>query len=72
MSSLTDIFSALQNGVTAINNLTTQIDTIFPNTTSSSTSITAGTITFSSSLASGFLIVQTSSGATVKIPFYPQ
>lgn len=71
-TSLTDILSALQNGVVAINKLNTTLQQIFPNTTASSSTVTAGTITFSSSLASGFLVIQTSSGATVKVPFYPQ
>lgn len=72
MAGISDILSALQNGVTAINNLSQQVAKFFPTTTATSSTVTAGTITFSSSLASGFMIVQTSSGGTVKIPFYPQ
>lgn len=71
-TSLDTILAALQNGVTAINNLRTTIKTVFPTTTASSTSVTPGTITFQSSTALGFMIVQTSSGVTVKIPFYGQ
>jgi hypothetical protein len=68
------IQTTLQSGVSAIRDLTKQIGRIFPSTTASSSAApaTAGTITFSSSLASGFMLVQTSSGGTVKIAFYNQ
>ena len=71
---LGDILQTLQQGVTAINNLTTQIRTTFPQATTSSTAApaTAGTITFTSSQASGYLLVALSSGVTVKFPYYPQ
>jgi hypothetical protein len=69
---LSDILAALQNGVTSINNLATAVGKVFPQTTASSSTVTAGTVTFTSSQAAGFMIVQTSSGATVKIPYYPQ
>jgi hypothetical protein len=44
----------------------------FPRTTASSSAApgTVGTISFSSSLATGFVLLQTSSGATVKLPYY--
>ena len=71
-ASLDDLFGAMRNGVTAINNLAQVISTVFPQTTASSSTVTAGTITFTSSQADGFLVVQTSSGATVKIPYYPE
>ncbi len=71
-ASLDMILAALQNGVTAINNLAQTIQTVFPNSTASSTSVTTGTITFQSSTATGFMVVQTSSGGTVKVPFYSQ
>ena len=71
-SSLDMLLTAMQNGVTAINNLKTVINNTFPHTTASSSTVTTGTITFQSSTALGFMIVQTSSGATVKIPFYGQ
>jgi len=70
MSSLTDIFSMLNAGVSAINALTTQIRSTFPQASATSTSATAGTITFTSSQAAGFLTVITSSGATFKVPLY--
>jgi hypothetical protein len=71
---LGDLLQTMQQGVQAINNLTIQIKTTFPQATTSSTSApaTAGTITFTSSQATGFLLVTLSSGATVKMPFYPQ
>lgn len=68
--SLTDLLSAMQNGVTAINTLNTSLKSFFPQATSVSTSVTAGTITFTSSQAVGFLSVTTSSGYVVKVPVY--
>ena len=68
---LSDILAAMQNGVTAINNLNTQLATIFPQTTAlSTTAAVAGTITFTSSQAVTFMSVTTSSGVTYKIPLY--
>jgi len=69
-----DIYSTLLNGVQAINRLTTTIGSIFPQVTVSSSAApgSLGNITFTSSEASGFLLVTTSSGATVKVPFYPE
>lgn len=70
-TSLTDILAALQNGVVAINNLNTTLQQIFPQATAFSTiAATAGTITFTSSQATGFISVVTSSGATVKVATY--
>lgn len=71
---LGDILQTLQQGVQAMNNMTAQIRTTFPQATSSSTSApaTLGSITFTSSQASGFLLVTLSSGVTVKMPYYPQ
>ena len=72
-TSLGDLLSAMQNGVTAINRLGTIVSNIFPEVTATSTTAaTAGTITFSSSLAVGFILVELSSGATVSIPYYGQ
>lgn len=70
MASLQDLLTALQNGVQAINNLNTSLNNFFPQATSVSTSVTAGTITFTSSQAAGFLIVETSSGASFKVALY--
>jgi hypothetical protein len=72
MASRQDLLTATQNIVSAINGLQQQLKNAFPGSTASSSTVSAGAITFSSSQASGFLIVQTSSGATVKVPFYPQ
>lgn len=71
---LGSLLQTLQQGVTAINNLTTKIGLIFPEVTASSTSApsTVGAITYTSSLATGFMLVELSSGVTVKIPFYTQ
>lgn len=71
---LDSIWSSLQNGVTAINNLATNIKTIFPQLTGNSTTApsAAGSITFTSSQAVGFQLVTLSSGVTVKFPYYNQ
>jgi hypothetical protein len=71
MASLDDLLTALQNGVEAINRLTTQVRTTFPQASAVSTSAaTAGTITYTSSQATGFLTVTTSSGGSYKVPLY--
>lgn len=70
-TSLQEILSTLQSGVQAINNLNTTLQTIFPQATAySTTAATAGTITFTSSQATGFVSIITSSGATVKVAVY--
>lgn len=70
-SSLTDILTALTDGVQAINNLNATLQAIFPQATAySTTAATAGTITFTSSQATGFISILTSSGATVKVAVY--
>lgn len=71
---LGDLLQTLQQGVQGINNLKTTIASVFPQITSTSTSAptTAGTVTFTSSQASYFLLVTTSSGFTGKVPIYPQ
>lgn len=71
MASLADLLVAMQNGVTAINNLNDALQTVFPQATAfSTTAATAGTVTFTSSQAVGFISVVTSSGAIVKVPVY--
>lgn len=74
MAGLQDIYTTLLNGVQAINKLTTTIGQVLPGISVSSTAppATNGNIAFTSGQASGFFIVKTSSGATVKVPFYPQ
>ncbi|HEY6018701.1 MAG TPA: hypothetical protein VIY48_02070, partial [Candidatus Paceibacterota bacterium] len=63
--------AAMQNGVTAINNLATQLGKIFPQSTAISTvAPTAGTVTFTSSQAATFISVTTSSGGVYKVPGY--
>ena len=69
-----DILTTFQQAVQALQTINTSLKTVFPQATTSSTSApaTTGSITFTSSEATGFLLVALSSGATVKIPFYPQ
>jgi len=71
---LGDLLQTLQQGVQAINNLSTQIGAIFPEVTAASTAAPSvvGAISYSSSLATGFVLVELSSGVTVKIPYYTQ
>lgn len=68
-----DILGTLQNGVSAIQTLTTQLRTTFlqQGTVVSSAITTANsTVTFTSSQAAGFIAVTTSSGAAGYIPWY--
>lgn len=65
-----DVLQTLQQGVQAINNLTTQIKTTFPQAGALSTSATTGAITFSSSQPAAFLSVTTSSGGVYKVSLY--
>lgn len=72
-TSLGDLLSAMQNGVNAINRLNKTIASIFPEVTANSTvAPTAGAITFTSSQALGFMLVELSSGTTVKVPYYSE
>lgn len=67
-TSLSEILYALQNGVTAIRDLTTQLQTSFPPLTGPTSTVpTAGTITYSSSLVAAFGSVTSSSGYTYRI-----
>lgn len=64
-------FATLQNVVTAMNNIgKTLTATLSVQVTGTSTSATAGTITFTSSQAAGFLTLVSSTGTTIKIPYY--
>ncbi len=70
-ASITDILQALQQGVVAINNLTTQISVTFPQASAlSTTAPSTGTIAFNSSQAATFLTIETSSGATYRVALY--
>lgn len=70
MSNLTDLFTAMQNGVTAIQTLNTTLKGFFPQVAALSTSATTGAITFNSSQPVAFLSVVTSSGGTYKVPLF--
>jgi len=71
---LGDLLQTMQQGVQALNNLATQIGLIFPSVTAASTAgpSAVGAISYSSSLATGFMLIELSSGTTVKVPFYTQ
>lgn len=70
MASLDMILAAMQNGVTAINNLKNQLATSFPSiTVPSTTAPAAGGIAIPT--ASAFGLVQTSSGGTYRIALLP-
>jgi len=68
-----EIVTILQNGVNAINGLRTQMAGFFPQVTAVSTGArgSVGTITFTSSQATGFISVISSSGATYYLATYP-
>jgi hypothetical protein len=68
---LSDILSALQNGVNAINRLNLTLGNIFPQASATTTTISsAGTITYTSSQAKIFITVLTSTGGTYQVPGY--
>lgn len=69
--SLTDIYAVLNTIAQTITNLTTNQNSIFPHVTAASSTATAGAITPPAQVG-GYLIVTTSSGGTVKVPWYPQ
>ncbi len=58
-TSLTEILSALQNGVTAINNLATRLDDVFPQASATST--------FAGAASGSYISVLTSTGGTYKL-----
>lgn len=74
MAGLTEIFTAVQNLVTATQTMAQNLKTVFPQATTSSTTApsSAGGVTFTSSQPVGFLLVALSSGVTVKFPYYNQ
>jgi hypothetical protein len=64
-------FATLQNVVSALRDIGKTVSGTLPvQVTGTSTSATAGTITFTSSQAAGFLTLVSSTGATIKIPYY--
>jgi len=72
MASITDLITALQNGVTALNSVNKTLGQVFPGATAVSTTApsSVGAITFSSSQAKGFITVVTSSGFSAKMALY--
>jgi hypothetical protein len=71
--SLSEILAALQNGVVAVNGLKNQLATTFPQATTVSTAVrgSVGAVTFTSSQATGFMAVTTSSGFVGYVALYP-
>jgi hypothetical protein len=69
---LTNVLSALQNGVAAINSLNKTLGVVFPGATALSTVApsSVGSVTFTSSEPKGFLSITTSSGYSGKIAIY--
>lgn len=72
MASINDLFSALQNAVTAANAINKTISQVFPGATAVSTVVpsSVGAITFTSSQTKGFISVTTSSGLVGKVALY--
>lgn len=71
-SSLTDIFAVLQNGVGALNKVAKALSNAFPQVTGTSSTATVGALTFNSSQPAGFITFVSTSGTTLKMPFYNQ
>jgi hypothetical protein len=71
--SLSDILASLQNGTTAINGLSKQVKTTFPQRGEFSTAArgSLGAVTLNASQATGFIPVTTSSGFTGYVAIYP-
>ena len=73
MASITDILSALQNGVTGINSLNKTLGAVFPGATTlgvTAPSSTGNTLTFLSSQPKGWMAITTSSGYAGYIAVY--
>jgi hypothetical protein len=69
--SLSDILASLQNGAVAVNNLSRQVKTTFPQRGEFSNTVATGAVSFDSSAAIGFIGVTTSSGYVGYVPIYP-
>jgi hypothetical protein len=69
-SSLTDILVALQNGVANLGSVAKSLSTAFPQVTGTSSSATTGTVTYNSSQPVGFLTMLSTTGATIKVPYF--
>lgn len=70
---LSDILSAMQNGVVAMRDLTSAVNTVFPHAgpvTAITPSSSLATTTFLSSQSRGFLSITTSSGGVYTVPIY--
>lgn len=64
-----NILSAIQQGVQALNGIRTALGTIFPQTTGTSTSATAGSATLPANPV-GFIVVTLPNGTSAKVPYY--
>lgn len=69
-NSITDLLVTVQNGVTALGKIAKALTTAFPQVTGTSSTVTVGAITFNSSQAVGFLTMLSTTGATIKVPYY--
>ena len=63
------LVTTIQNGVQAINRLTTVVTSVFPQQNGLATSATAGAQTLPANPV-GFIIVTLPNGTTGKIPYY--
>lgn len=72
MAGINDLFSALQNAVTAANAINKTLSQVFPGATAMSTVApsSVGSITFTSSETKGFVSITTSSGFVGKVALY--
>lgn len=69
MAGTADIVSLLRNGVQAINALNQAVRSVFPGSTATAATATAGSATLPAQPA-GFLVVSLPGGAEAKVPYY--
>ena len=69
-SKTTDMVTALQNGVRAINNLQQRVNKVFPQATGTTATASAGAATLPANPVGFIQVYVPSLGSTVKIPYY--
>lgn len=69
-NSLTDIYNTLQNGVVALGSIAKALTNSFPQITGTSTGATTGSVSYNSSQPVGFITLISTSGGTIKVPYF--
>lgn len=70
MDPLTTIQTTLLSLVTAINNLNTTVQAVFPQGTGTTTSATAGAASALPATPAGYLTITLANGTPAKVPYY--